>query len=335
MLQAMTAGLVALVPVLLFLAALIYLDSYKLVRLRWVLLTIVLGGAVAGLCYLLNVGIATALQLHDGGYSRYVAPLIEETAKALFLVYLIRSHRIGFLVDAAIFGFAVGTGFAVIENIYYLKVLPDAHFAVWLVRGCGTAVMHGGTTAIFGIASKALVEREEIPELVAYLPGLLLAVVVHSAYNHFFLSPVLSTAGILVLLPPLVFAVFARSERSLEEWLNVGFDADTELLQLINSGELSTSKVGAYLHSLKERFRGEVVADLLCYLRLHVELSLRAKGLLMMRESGFKVEADEETRAKFTELEYLERSIGRTGKLALAPFLHVSGKELWQLYMLK
>src|SRR5262249_31707735 len=135
-------------------------------------------------------------------------------------------------------------------------------------------------------------------------------------------------------LPLLAFTVFERSERSLERWLHVGFDADTELLELINSGELSESRVGAYLHSLKERFRGEVVADMLCYLRIHVELSLRAKGLLMMRESGFKVDPDEPTRAKFKELEYLERSIGKTGKLAMAPFLHTSGKELWQLSML-
>jgi len=38
-----------------------------------------------------------------------------------------------------------------------------------------------------------------------------------------------------------------------------------------------------------------VVADLLCYLRLHTELALRAKGILMMRESGFEATIDEAT----------------------------------------
>jgi hypothetical protein len=74
---------------------------------------------------------------------------------------------------------------------------------------------------------------------------------------------------------------------------------------------------------------------MLCYLRLHVELALRAKGLLMMREAGFAAAPDEETRASFKELEYLEDSIGPTGKLAMAPFVRISGHELWQLYMLK
>jgi hypothetical protein len=115
----------------------------------------------------------------------------------------------------------------------------------------------------------------------------------------------------------------------------MGFDTDTELLELINSGELASSHVGVYLNSLKGRFEGVVLADLLCYLRIRTELSLRAKGLLLMIESGFDVKLDEETRSKFEELRFLEKSIGKTGKLALAPLLHVSGKELWQLYMLE
>jgi hypothetical protein len=106
------------------------------------------------------------------------------------------------------------------------------------------------------------------------------------------------------------------------------------MLELINSGRLSDSPVGCYLHTLKKKFQGPVVADILCYLRLHTELALRAKGILMMRESGFEVPVDEATRAKFAEVRYLEDSIGRTGLLAIQPMLHMSHKDLWQLYML-
>jgi hypothetical protein len=91
---------------------------------------------------------------------------------------------------------------------------------------------------------------------------------------------------------------------------------------------------GRYLHTLKERFHGPVVGDLLCYLRLYTELALRAKGILMMRENGFEVPVDEATRAKFAEMRYLEGSRGKTGLLALHPMLHMSHKDLWQLYML-
>src|SRR5262249_43635130 len=94
------------------------------------------------------------------------------------------------------------------------------------------------------------------------------------------------------------------------------------------------SPIGRYLHELKEKFAGPVVADLLCYVRLHTELALRAKGMLMMRESGFETPVDEATREKLSELDYLEKSIGRTGRLAIHPMLQMSRRELWQLYML-
>ena len=95
-----------------------------------------------------------------------------------------------------------------------------------------------------------------------------------------------------------------------------------------------TTPLGEYLNTLKHKFKGPVVADMLCYLRLYTELALRAKGILMMNESGFEVSVDEETHAKFNEMRYLESSIGKTGLLAIQPMCHMSHKDLWQLYML-
>jgi len=327
-------ALLGLLPVSCFLAGLVYLDSYKLVSIRWVLGVIALGGVIAGCSYLIHSSLLDMLEIPLATYTRYVSPIIEEFLKASIIVMMIRYSRIGFLVDAAIFGFAVGAGFAMIENLYFLQLLPDSHIVVWIVRGFGTAIMHGGATAVFAVASRALLRQKSTLGPIVLLPGFLVATITHSIFNHFFFAPVLNTVGILIVLPILLSAVFSQSEKSVVEWLDIGFDADTELLQLIHSGEFSTSNVGLYLHSLKEKFRGEVVADLLCYLRLHVELSIRAKGLLMMRESGFENKAGEETKAKLEEMKYLEGSIGATGKLAIKPFMQMSRKDLWQFYML-
>ena len=140
---------------------------------------------------------------------------------------------------------------------------------------------------------------------------------------------------ILLVLPPLMYLVFRRSEQSLRDWLDTDMDSDMELLQLINSHGFSETHVGRYLHSLSGRFRGEVVADMLCYLRLHVELALLAKGVLLMRENGFDPEIDENVRDSLAELRYLERSIGRTGLLAIRPVLRMTSKDLWQIYQLQ
>ncbi len=327
-------AVLGLLPVCCFLAALMYLDSYKLIPMRWILGTIALGCIAAIVSYPINGFSLEWLDIEFSSYSRYIAPFVEETLKALVIVALMRRNRIGFLVDAAIFGFAVGAGFAIFENLFYLQALPGTELGTWIVRGFGTAFMHGGATAIFAIVSHTLIGQHPTLGRITLLPGFTVAVIVHSIFNHFFFAPIVNTLLVLISLPVLLTVVFHQSERSVSEWLGMGFDADTELLELINSGELSASKVGLYLHSLKEKFEGPIVVDLLCYLRLHTELSIRAKGLLMMRESGFVNKTGEETRAKLEELKFLESSIGATGLLAIKPFLRMSQKDLWQLYML-
>jgi RsiW-degrading membrane proteinase PrsW (M82 family) len=326
--------LLGLLPVSCFLSVLVWLDSYKLVRIRWVLVAIGLGCAAAAISYPINSLGLQWLHIEFVTFTRYVAPILEEALKAVIILLLIRHNRIGFLVDAAIFGFAVGTGFAILENLFYLRLLPDTMLSTWIVRGFGTAFMHGGATAIFAVVSHALVGQRATSGATVFLPGYVIATITHSIFNHFFFSPVLNTLTVLIVLPILLVIVFQQSERSVADWLGSGFDSDTELLNLINSGDFSSSKTGLYLNSLKEKFEGPVVADLLCYLRLHIELSIRAKGLLMMRESGFMNKTGEETKAKLEEMKFLEKSIGTTGQIAIKPFIRMSREDLWQFYML-
>jgi len=261
--------------------------------------------------------------------------LIEEGMKACVMIYLFKTHRIGFLVDSAILGFAVGAGFGVVENFYYLYMASDAQIAVWVVRGFGTAIMHGGTMALFGVMAQTLTERRMKINPLLYVPGFIVAITIHSVFNHFPGTPILTTLGTLLSLPPIFLVVFEKSARTMHEWLEVDFDEDAMLLEQINSGEFTESRIGRFLQDLKQKFPGTVVVDMLCYLRLYTELALRAKGVLMMRENGLDTPVGERTRAKFEEMRYLEKSIGKTGLLAMSPFLQMTRKDLWQLYVLE
>ncbi len=324
-----------LLPVLIFLFVLLYLDSYKLVGLKAVLWVIAASALMTVVAYFANGYIEDLLQIERRTLTRYVAPLTEEMLKALVVVALFRMNRIGFLVDSAIMGFAIGTGFAFVENVLNLQTHGSAHVAVWIVRGFGTAIMHGGVTAIFAIMSQALTERHMKINPLLYIPGFLVAAALHSVYNHFVLPPLQNTLLVLVILPPLLYLVFKKSAMRLHEWLELDFDADARLLNQINSGEFAESRIGRFLHDLHDKFDGPVVVDMLCYLRLYTELALRAKGVLMMREHGLDAPIGERTREKFTEMEYLESTIGKTGVLAMRPFLLMTRKDLWQLYVLE
>lgn len=325
---------VSLGPVVLFLLALLVLDSFKLVPLRLVVRS-VLSGCVAALVCVLAIGaLLDRVPLGHDALTRYVAPVLEELAKAAFVLFLIRTHRVGFLVDAAIHGFAVGTGFALVENVYFLRAM-DAGILVWVVRGFGTAILHGCTMTLFAVISHGIVYRGALPGAVAYVPGLAVAIGLHSLYNHFVLPPLATAGVILVALPMLVVLVFRRSEAATRNWLGAGLDTDLEILESIESGRIRESPVGLYLVSLKERFPPEVVADMLCLLQVHHELAARAKGMLIAREAGLDVPVGPRVRAKFEELAYLEKSIGRTGRLALRPVLVSEGREAWQHRLLR
>ena len=325
---------VSLLPVLVFLGLLVLIDSYKLVSLRAILLSVLAGVLAAALGYAINVTLQPWLDLDFSHYSRYVAPVVEETLKAAFVVFLLRQHKVGFVVDAAIHGFGIGAGFALLENLIYLSMHPGAALWTWVVRGFGTAIMHGGTTAILAMVSRTLLDRTTRFRLRLLVPGLALAVVLHSLYNHFLLNPVLATAVIVIVFPLVSVVVFQQSERAARAWVGEGFDSDQDLLKAVTGAQVSGTPVGKYIATLRSRFAPEVIVDMLCLLRLRAELAIRVKGVLLMREAGFEPPPDATVKDKLRELRYLERSIGKTGLVALHPFLHTSTRDLWQLTVL-
>jgi len=325
---------VSVVPVFLFLGALVLLDSYKLIALRSILLAVAAGAVAAVAGYFVNISLMESLGLDLKRYTIYVSPVVEELLKTAYLVWLLRRNKVGFVVDAATYGFAVGTGFAFLENIYYLPVHPNPTIWTWFVRGFGTALMHSGTTAIVAMISRRLLDRAKSFRLSLMLPGLAVAIVLHSLYNQFLVAPLLATGLIVLVFPYIVMFLFNQSERQTKSWLGTGFDTDQELLRVMRAGQLSDTPTGKYLSGLRASYPPEVIVDMMCLLRLRAELGIKAKGILLMREAGFEPEPDPQIRGKLEEVGSLEQSIGRTGMLALKPFIHTSTQDLWQINLL-
>jgi hypothetical protein len=195
--------------------------------------------------------------------------------------------------------------------------------------------MHGGTATVLAMISITLYERRPNGGLQLLLPGFLAAVALHSGFNYLLGRPALATLATLVALPLVIYLVFRHSERTLRDWLDADLDSNVQLLESINTGRFLDSKPGRYLQSLRDRFRGEDLADMLCCLRLHGELALRAKGILLLRESGIdEPPIDAETSDKLAEIAQLERAIGKAGMLALRPLMMATGKDIWQLTLL-
>jgi len=326
--------ILALLPVLLFLAGLRLLDSFKLVPVPMVVGALLAGAVAAVVCYEFNTFVFQNLHANPRQYARFGAPVVEELAKAAYWIFLIATARVAFMVDSAICGFAIGAGFALVENISYLQILHEKSLGLWLLRGFGTAVMHGGATAIGAFVAIYLSESRQWRGVRQIAPGLLAAMMVHSLFNQGFLSPAGSMAAVLIGLPVIFVTVFYFSERSLNRWMAGKLDQDIEILAMIASGEFLKTPQGAYLHSLNDAFPPEVRGDMLTLLHLTIELSARAKGDLMRREAGLEVPRDPELDSHFKELKYLERSIGRIGMLAVRPLLKQTPRDLWEMHHL-
>jgi len=325
----------SLLPVIFFLLGLYFSDSFKLAGKSLLFSCLFWGALAAGASYYINTMLAKELAISFTSYTRYLSPIVEELLKAAFVFFLVKRRKIGFTVDGVIFGFAVGTGFSLAENIVYLLDKAEvSSMLVWILRGFGTALMHGGSTALLTLILMGGVQRDK-PLILSLWPGLVMAYALHSLFNHFLLNPLLQTA-ILILLLPLVFTmVFRKSNSMMQDWLEIEFSSEVEMLRMIRQGQFRSTKAGAYLASLKGYFDPETIVDLYAYISLYLELSIAAKRNIMLKESGFDAFLEPTTADSLRELKQLRKQIGKAGELAIQPVVRMKHRELWKLNQLK
>ncbi len=297
---------------------------------------LVWGLVSAGLSFFLNTWLMNHLDVSFETFSGFIAPFIEELLKCGILWILVKRNKIGFMIDGAIYGFSIGAAFSFAENIFYLMNYAgsDSNLMIWITRGFGTAIMHGGTTAIFGILCMSALNRKSGLGL-ATGTGLTAAILIHAIFNQFLVSPLVSTLIIIILVPLSIVFIFNSNERSIRNWLELEFDSEISMLRMIRKGQFSQTKTGSFLVSLKAHFPGEVVLDMYCFISLYLELSMKAKSLMMLKENDLVVPSDTDLPDKLNELKALRKSIGRAGYLAISPVLRMNRKDLWKLSLLE
>ena len=94
------------------------------------------------------------------------------------------------------------------------------------------------------------------------------------------------------------------------------------------------TRFGTYLGKLPDRFEGHVVADMFCLLRIELELAVQAKARLIAQSAGLELPVDDDVYAALAERDYLRKSIGRTGLLALEPLRVTSHRDYWNQHVL-
>jgi len=332
---------VALVPVLLMAVLFAWLDVFKLMS-PWEMIGCILLGTVAALiAWPLSGQMLDTLPMGYSFYSRIVAPWIEEALKGLALALLFMTNRIGYKLDAIICGFAIGAGFSVIENIFYLARFPELSTAIWMVRGLGTAIMHGTTTAILAAVTHELAERSlrkqggNVFNPLWLLPGYVVASLVHTVFNQFPAHPSEVMIVTLVVAPIVLIGLMRFGEGETQQWLAEESEGHRRWLEGGQNGGFPTDASGQQIAALVARSKPAEGALIREYCVLKTELVLNAEEELLDRDRKLEEGEAERLRTSFAELDRLRKALGKTGHCALRRLLPFSRNDEWELSELK
>jgi len=332
----------ALFPVLILLSIFNWLDAFKLMSLREILVLLLAGGLGAIAAWPVAGSMLDALPIGFSIYSRFVAPWIEEAIKAAIIILLFRMNRIGYKLDAVISGFAIGAGFSVVENVLYLMRFPDYGAGTWLVRGLGTAVMHGTTLAILAAAAHEFAERETREaagdfdfHLWWFAPGYLAAVALHTLFNQFPDRPLIAMLGAALLAPIALMAIFNFGTNEAQQWLVAEYAQHKSQLEALRAGRWPDSPAGRKVSALASRSGPEQASRIRRYWELQAYLVAEAEETMMEEAAGEAVFDKSQITAAFEELVLLKRSLGRTTYAELKRNLPFSRNDEWEMSELR
>ena len=319
----------ALLPVVVYIIVVYVLDSFALISVKRLLLLVLCGMAAALVCF--GLFQLTWVILPET-VSDFVDPVVEEAVKAIPLLILARRKKIAFFIDSVICGAAVGGGFSILENIFYLVLGDELGMGTILFRGLEVALIHMGCSAIVAAGlmfAVRLVERRKArldiksKDVMMAVFLLIAAPALHVAHNTFHFNPLIQFVFIFGAMGGLLMWTYQYDGDMIHRWLDKGLDKQVSLLHSIKEGQLGETKTGSFLISVKESFPPEIFFDIICYVQLHVALSVAAKSRFMMREMGMDLPIEEDKKKKYIseyeEYMNLEKSLGKSARMTIAP----------------
>ena len=319
----------ALLPVVVYIIVVYVLDSFALISVKRLLLLVLCGMATALVCFGL---FQLTWMILPETVSDFVDPVVEEAVKAIPLLILARRKKIAFFIDSVICGAAVGGGFSILENIFYLVLGDELGMGTILFRGLEVALIHMGCSAIVAAALMFAVRLDgrrrahlEIKRRDVWMAAFLLlaAPALHVAHNTFHFNPLMQFIAVFGSMAGLLVWTYQYDGDMIHRWLDKGLDKQVDLFRSIQEGNLTQTKTGEFLLSVKDSFTPEMFFDVICYVKLNVELSIAAKSRFMLREAKLDLPLEEEQArnilAQYEEYRLLEKRLGQSARITIAP----------------
>ena len=325
---------VSLIPIIVYIIFIYKIDHFALISIKRLLLLALIGMLTALACFGLFL---LTDRVISGKSADIIHPVIEELVKSIPLLILAFRKRIAFFIDSVICGAAVGGGFSFLENIFYLVLGDSVDLSTGLFRGLEVALIHMGCSAIIAAGMMMAVRQIERKrsrtamswnDIIKTTALFVAALAFHIFHNTFQFTPIMQFFWVLAVMIGMIAVVYFYDIDMTHRWLDKGLDMQINLLRSIEGGHLLNTPTGTFLESVKELFPPNVYFDIICYVRLQIELSVAAKTRFMLHEVGMDepLEANKKElyMSQFVELGELEKNIGPSAKMTIAPIVKLS-----------
>lgn len=329
----------AIIPIVIYILVVYKIDHFSLISIKRLVWQVVWGMTAAGVCFAL---FQLTGQILSDNQSEIVNPVMEEIIKGIPLLWLATRKRIVFFIDSVICGAAVGAGFSILENLLYLLLGNEIDVATILFRSLEVALIHMGCSAIVAASmmlGMRLVMRHRSGSSIA-MSDILMTVfmmlapaVLHVCHNMFHFNPLVQFVFVFGTLAGLLVWIYYYDVEMIHSWLDTGLDKQLNLLNYIRNGHLNNTPTGTFLESVKAAFPPEEFFDVICYVQLHVELSVASRSRVLLRESGLEHDLPLTDKQKalilsqYTEYKFLEKSMGNTARMTIAPIVKYDPAE--------
>jgi len=292
------------------------LDLYGTGAFRTVIICFMWGIIAFGAAYGINTFMVQTGLVSRIVFERYTAPIIEEILKSLILLFLVRRANFTYFVDGAIYGFAAGIGFAIVEDYSYVLGHGDAAMGVAIARVLSTNLMHASASAMIGIAVGWARFHKEPFKLLATLGGYAVSMGLHIGFNTLVTSKVpdvllLTYAIVVGFVSAAVIATAIRRGLAEEKaWIKETLgEADR-----VTAGEAAVvhnlEKVAKLLTPIATKFGKEKSQQAQKFLTLQAQLGIKRKTLEKLSDENMLARTRSEMDDIRHEMEEIRRSLG-------------------------
>ncbi|MEN8241858.1 MAG: PrsW family glutamic-type intramembrane protease [Chloroflexota bacterium] len=295
------------------------------------------GTAAFGLAYLTNSYLLNTAGIDWSTVVRFIAPVEEEIYKGLILIFLVRRKQFTYFVDGAIYGFAIGIGFAIVENLeYLLSTDQSVQLMVAVVRVISTNLMHATGSSIIGIAFGLSRSRRRTGQILYPLIGLILSGILHVIFNVISNSAFNSTIVLIITITiigmvgfgMIIFAIrrgLKESRANIEEKLG--------MKDRVTAGEtravLSLKAIDDILEPLAEMFGAEKAIHIEKLLKLQARMGILRKNLEDIQDENLLESTREDMEETRAQMEQERQAIGSYAMVYLRGVFPEDDSPLW------